>query len=138
MRANRGREVRERVEQAARFALIAASPADVRIPSHPEDIPEQVIREMAQEAGRGGRADVLVRKARYAFDPRNSSVEFEVEKGRSRLELLPDLIKPGDAWAITATVSFRIHLGIPVARFLGSDRGDGHYFRSVIAKVTLL
>jgi hypothetical protein len=136
--ANRSDEVRQRIERAARFALIAASPADVRLPSSPVDVPESTIRAMAQTAGYARRAGVLLRQARYAFDPQNARIDVEVTTGSNRLEVLPDLLKTADAWAVTATVSFRLHLGIPVARVLGTNRGDGHYYRSITAEVTLL
>jgi hypothetical protein len=138
VQGNRSDEVRQRVERAARFALIAASPADERLASSPVDTPERIIHEMAQTAGHVGRAVVLLRKARYAFDPQNSQVAFDYEQGANKPELVPDLLKTADAWAITATVSFRLHLAIPVARLLGSNRGDGTFYRSVTAKVTLL
>lgn len=137
-RAHNNSELQRRVEQAARFALIAASPADERLSSFPVNIPEHVLQQMAQVAGYAGRAAVLQRKARYAFDPQNSHVTVDYEQGSNEPEMLLDLFKSADAWAVTTTVSFRLHLAIPVARFLGVNRGDGQYYRAVTAKVTLL
>jgi hypothetical protein len=138
VRRNRDPEVQRRVERAARFALIAASPADPAVRSAGGTVPRRVLRAVAAEGGRPDRRDVLTRKARYAFAPENSTVRFDIVREISPYpDILFDYFKPADAWPVTAEVRYRMHLAIPAAWVLG-ERGNGHFYRWVDAKVTLL
>ena len=120
---NVSQEARQRAEDAARFALIAASPADPEIRSSGETPPQRVLEQMASAGGLPDRSDVLLQKARYAFDPRNSSVEIEPSAGSAE---------------VTVTVVFHQPCGILIGRVFGTDRGDGVYYTPITAEVTLL
>ncbi len=131
--------VRQRVEQAARLALIPAAPVVLDLSSQPERLPEGAIRAMTEAGGHADRAGPLLRQARYAFDPANSRIDYGmVDAGHQPLIAL-DLLKPGAAWPVTATVAFKLCLTLPVARqALGHNEGNGRYTRTVTAEVTLL
>lgn len=131
-------EVRRQVGHAARMALIPAAPAAIEVPSQPKDLPEGAIRALVQAGGRAQSLAPLLRQARYAFDPANSQVEFGLVDLKQHPQMAVDLVKWGDAWPVTAQVTFRLYLAIPVAQYLGQDRGDGHFIRPVTAEVTLL
>lgn len=131
--------VRQRVEQAARLALIPAAPVVLDIPSQPERLPEGALRAMAEAGGHGDRAGPLLRQARYAFDPANSRIDFGMVDASRQPLLALDLLKPGDAWPVAATVAFKLCLTLPVAReVLGRDEGNGRHTTTVTAEVTLL
>ncbi len=139
-RINHHPEVQQRAETAARFALIAASPADPDIQNKPAGIPRSILTAMANISGLKGREQVLIAKAAYAFDPANSMVKIKAavsSPAQPGLEI--DASLPGDAWAVTATVVFKMSLDMPIAaRLLGSARGDGSYYETSTAEVTLL
>jgi len=139
-RINPSPEVQIRAETAARFALIAASPADKSIQKSPIQMPVSVLNALAKTAGLDGREQVLMNKAAYAFDPANTRVEVRPAvstENQPGIEF--DLKQPADAWPVTATVSFRMALDMPIAsRLLGKPRGDGSYYESSTAEVTLL
>jgi hypothetical protein len=118
-------EARQRAEDAARFALIAASPADPEIRSSGGTPPQGVLAQMAAAGDLPDRSDALLQKARYAFDPRNSSVEIEHSILARSAE-------------VTATVVFHQPCGILIGRVFGTDRGDGVYYTPITAEVTLL
>lgn len=131
--------VRQRVEQAARLALIPAAPVVLDIPGQPERLPEGALRAMAEAGGHGDRAGPLLRQARYAFDPANSRIDFGMVDASRQPLLALDLLKPGEAWPVTATVAFKLCLTLPVAReVLGRAEGNGRYTTTVTAEVTLL
>ncbi|MDS4068684.1 MAG: pilus assembly protein [Candidatus Competibacter sp.] len=131
--------VRQRVEQAARLALIPAAPVVLDIPGQPERLPEGALRAMAEAGGHGDRAGPLLRQARYAFDPANSRIDYGMVDASRQPLIALDLLKPGEAWPVTATVAFKLCLTLPVAReVLGRDDGNGRYTTTVTAEVTLL
>lgn len=137
---NSSEEVQQRAETAARFALIAASPADVSIKRSAAQIPNSVLRAMAKVGGLADREAVLINKARYAFDPSNTVVNIkQATSSLNQPGVSADAGQPGDAWAVTAEVTFRMSLDIPIAaRLLGTARGDGSYYETSTAEVTLL
>lgn len=129
---NTGSEVQSRVETAARFALIAASPADSRVRNSPKSVPRTLLRAMAAAGGSPGRAGVLLTKAGYAFDDRNSDVEYSVAPSGP-------LSSPGNGWPVEVKLRYNMHLDIPVAAWMiGNNRGDGSYYLPINAEVTLL
>ncbi|NCC26613.1 MAG: hypothetical protein EOM22_00295 [Gammaproteobacteria bacterium] len=134
---DRGDQVRAEVEAAARFALIPAAPV-----SGPTDqggaVPDAVLRRLAQAGGLAGRAEVLIRQARYAFDPANSQIAFTTVTDPRRPDLVRDLTQPGDAWPVHARVRFRARLDLPVVRFFGSAGGDGDWYTAINAEMVLL
>lgn len=137
---NNSPEVQQRAETAARFALIAASPADVSIHRSPAQMPHSVLSAIAIVSGLGGREQALINKAEYAFDPSNTIVEVKpAVSSLNQAGIEIDAARPGDAWAVTATVTFRMSLDMPIAaRLLGEPRGDGSYYETSTAEVTLL
>jgi len=133
-------EVQQRAETAARFALIAASPADVSIQRSPTRMPHSILSAMAKVSGLDGRELALRNKAAYAFDPSNTIVEIKPAlSSLNQPGIEVDAAQPGDAWAVTASVTFRMSLDMPIAaRLLGKPRGDGSYYETSTAEVTLL
>jgi len=128
-------EVRDQVERATRFALIPAAPA---AGGGSGPVPAQALNAAAQVAGADGRAEVLRRKAGYAFDPANSQVSYGVATPMDRVEFGLDLLKQGDAWPVKVEVSFRVRLEVPVVRIFGSSAGDGNYYTTIKAEMVLL
>ncbi len=126
-------EARSRAADAARFALIAASPADGEIASSGGRVPTRILREIARSGGLPGRSDVLIRKARYAFDPRNVNVEIGLPLVRRVGAVVSNQAPP-----VTATVKYRQVTGILIGRVFGQDRGDGVHYVPVAATVSLL
>lgn len=138
--SNSSPEVQRRAETAARFALIAASPADVSIQRSPTQMPHSVLSSMAKASGLEGREQALINKAEYAFDPSNTIVQIKpAVSSLNQPGIEIDAAQPGDAWAVTAIVTFRMSLDMPIAaRLLGKSRGDGSYYETSTAEVTLL
>lgn len=135
---NRSQTVQHKIENAARFALIPASPVGAGGVSR--QLPTTILKAMAKVSGQPARLGALSNKARYAFDPRNSTVEFDIARSAlTQPGLSADHRQPSDAWAVTVSVDFRMHLGVPVAsRLLGTRARSGGYYRTVSATVTLL
>ncbi len=127
------REARSRAADAARFALIAASPADPQIASGGGRVPTRILREIARSGGLPGRSDVLVRKARYAFDPRNVDVDIDLPLVRRLGAAVSSQAPP-----VTATVKYRQVTGVLIGRVFGRNRGDGVHYVPVTATVSLL
>jgi hypothetical protein len=118
-------DAKRNAELAARFALIAAAPADPEIRTAPSSAPKQVLAKMAEAGGRPSRSEVLGRKAGYAFDPGNVDVDISY----SLLSRSPE---------VTATVVFQQPCGILIGRVFGTNRGDNVYVTPITAEVTLL
>lgn len=116
-------------ERAARLALVAASPANPRVPvRRPLPFPESLFRGMAVASGYPGRQGVFLRKARYAFDRDNVAVNLAPVD-------LPSGIIPR---RVHARVSFQVYLNVPFGWVLGTDRGDGVHTRAVVAEMVVL
>lgn len=127
----------ERAEAAARFALIAASPADRdgEIPRSASPEVDAALRHLLAAAGNGGayaaRHAALRRKAAYAFHDAN----VEVEIG---FPFLPPGSNPFTPGPVSATVRFWSHLELPATKFALAHRTIGaHGFRMLDAEVTL-
>ncbi len=124
-------------EQAARYALITASP--------PWDIPclgscaipDTVLRTIARQSGISERANMLNRQARYAFD--QSNVRLSVEHDHALMLLAGQTVAtPGARPAVKAELIFRNYLFKWTGRLLGERRGDGLYYKETRAVVRLL
>lgn len=128
-------EVQGQVERAVRFALIPAAPAagGGRGP-----IPARALDAAAQVAGANGRAEVLKRKAGYAFDPANSQVSYALATRLDPAKFGVYRLQQGDAWPVKVKVAFRVRLEVPVVRIFGSDAGDGNYYTTIKAEMVLL
>lgn len=131
------RALERRAAQAARYALIAASPAQAVPAAASDELPESALAAIAAASGGEVARDVYLHKARYAFDPANSTVHLRVDYGAG-LGMLAGAIDLPAAWPIAAEVTFRYHLVIPFGRVFGTARGDGHYYYPMRAEVSLL
>ncbi|MFT7459835.1 MAG: hypothetical protein ACI909_002518 [Planctomycetota bacterium] len=135
LRKNKSREVVNRVERAARTALIPASPVNAELATGGVNVPTSAIRQMAVSAGMSGRAAPLLNKARYAFNPNNSVVRFDYSKRLEHLQFLPE---KSNAWAVRASVRYKLHIEMAPAAFLRDLTEKGHNFVWVEAEVTML
>lgn len=123
----------QRAEDAARWALIAASPTTGAAAARGCTIPESGLELMTTGNRIGGR-DTAVRNALcYAFEPGNVTVDLEWQTQ------FVDRRAGSTRVPIRATVTFRYPLSTPFRRFVGTgERGDGTYWRTGQASVTLL
>lgn len=133
--AERNRDVRREVEDAARFALIPAAP--VAGAGGDGKVPERVLRVLAEQGDLARRGEVLIRQASYAFDPANSNILFDRVALTTRPDMAWDLASEGDAWPVRARVEFRARLDLPVVRFFGK-REDGAWYTRIKAEMVLL
>jgi len=135
--------------KAARYVLIAASPADNSIQSNGNP-PNESLQWLADEYLE--RKSPILIQARYAYDSRNVVVQVKpasstnlIIQGQYVYERIPseDSIK-GDkkllnTWPVTARVEYVKHLGVPlVAPFLSNVRRGNDHFRTIEAEITLL
>jgi hypothetical protein len=133
--------LQKRVETAARFALIAASASNTTYSSPP--LPQSVVRAIASAAGDQAREDPLMRKAAYAFDPRNSKIEFSTPDPSGAACGSPpgsdlDITSPNACQPVTATVEFRQPLTIPGGQMIADECEDDVCFKLTRATVSLI
>ncbi|NNE81511.1 MAG: hypothetical protein HKN18_14685 [Silicimonas sp.] len=123
----------KKAEDAARWALIAAAPTTGsasgrgcdRIPAA-EDL-------LTRGDMIGGRNQAALNALCYVFEPGNVTVTLEWQ------ETLLSRITGRTEVPIRATVQFRYPLSTPFRRFVrDGERGDGTYWKSGSASVTLL
>ncbi|MCO6188241.1 hypothetical protein [Rhizobium sp. L1K21] len=122
-----------RAEQAARLALISASPP-WEVPCLGNcRIPEKTLRAIADETGTGDLYPALEVQARYAFDPQNVALSVGPDPKYLALALKPGLTPP-----IRARLTFRHYVIYGLGRAFGQKRSDGYYYKETVAEVTLL
>lgn len=131
-----------KIEQAARYALISAAPANGRVPCRGNctSIPEKWLHQIAQTPGLSSSSDVFLRKARYAYDSGNSDIN--VLYGGELLKKYPNYINDyqqfSEAWPVGARVTFKYHLHLPVAGPVFGVMDNGFYYKEISAEVVLL
>lgn len=132
---------------AARFALIAASPVNA---TGAGNIPSETLALIVTESGLGRDAP-LAKQAAYAYDPLNTTVEISHPEAAvpSAVPSLGDIAAwarladwgmaaEANTWPIHATVTYRMRLGVPLAsRVLGKAEA-GEYYRPLVAEIDLL
>jgi hypothetical protein len=136
-----GPSLQKRVETAARFALIAASTSNTTYSSPP--LPQSVVRAIASAAGDEAREAPLMRKAAYAFDPSNSTIEFSQPDPSGAACGSPpgsgfDTTSPNACQPVTATVEFRQPLTIPGGRAIADECEDDVCYKLTRATVSLI
>jgi len=146
-------EIERRVELAGRFPLIAISPSKQIAGGHPPLDPglQAHLDEVAaiEIDNQTLRTSAYRQKARYAYDPRMSTVTYaaplipELSEGATGLfESIKDVqeqFKPGDAWPVYADVSYMFYLVVPLGGpIFGTWQPDGYYARQMYAEVKLL
>jgi hypothetical protein len=136
-----GSSLRDRVETAARFALIAASTSNTTYSTPP--LPQSVVRAIASAAGDEAREAPLMRKAAYAFDPSNSKIEFSRPDPTGVACGLPpgsglDITAPNACQPVTATVEFRQPLTIPGGQMIADECEDDVCYKLTRATVSLI
>lgn len=123
----------DRAEDAARWALIAAAPTTGAAAGRGCDrVPaaEQILTEGDNIEGRDQAA---INAICYVFEPENVTVDIEW------VEDMGTLLSGTAELPIRATVTYRFPLSTPFRRFVREgERGDGTYWRSGTATVTLL
>ena len=122
-----------RAEDAARWALVAASSTTPAAQGRGCDrvrAAEQILPQGGHIAGRDAAA---INAICYAFEPGNVTVELDWD------DSLQGLISGATELPLRATVTFRFPLSTPFRRFVHEgERGDGTYWRSGSATVSLL
>jgi len=122
-----------RAEDAARWALVAAAPTTGAAQGRGcENVPaaEQILTEGGHIQGRDQAA---INALCYVFEPGNVTVTLDWE------DSLGSLMSGATELPLTATVTFRFPLSTPFRRFVHEgERGDGTYWRTGTATVTLL
>ncbi len=126
----------EIARRAARYTLIAASPVSSKVNSSPGPMPSQTLKQITQATGLSGRQAVLVRQARYAFDPANTTIEITKPSGKEIADWVTNV--DANSWPIEAKVEYRMRLGVPIASRLLGEKGQGGYYRWIEAKIVLL
>lgn len=127
------REAQRRAEDAARWALIAAAPttgsaAGRGCPQVPAAVELMTGRDQIM-----GRNRAVENAICYVFEPGNVTVTLDWDRS-----LLAQLNGKTEV-PITATVTFNFPLSTPFRRFIyDGRRGDGTYFKTATATVTLL
>lgn len=126
-------EAQRRAEDAARWALIAAAPtsgsaAGRGCPDVPAAVELMTGRDQIM-----GRNQAVENAICYVFEPGNVTVTLDWDR-----TLMAQLGGRTDV-PITATVTFNFPLSTPFRRFVyDGRRGDGTYFKTASATVTLL
>lgn len=146
----------DRINNAARFPLIAIAPVNPNIPCNEcKNAPTKAITSMLKAAGFKGdklqyREDILFQKAQYAFDKDNAKVKISIPITALKKAILEYKASKGIPFGnklgadftpppVTASVNFRVHLMLPVGRLYGIARTDGPtYYRNAHAEVSLL
>jgi hypothetical protein len=120
-------------EDAARWALVAASPASDFAPARGACPRIPAALDVIRGTGQTGGFDQAVANALcYAYEPGN--VEVRVEWVQGGLSLL----QGADSTPLRATVRFRAPLSTPFRRFvMDGKRGDGTYWRWAEATAVL-
>jgi hypothetical protein len=129
-------EAGRRANIAARIALMSAVPSSIS--GVTTSAPSEGTIPATLASSLGGSQTAAVKKAAYVFTAANVSVSVAPTpiyylaalrslNGGPRVDALP----------ITATVSFRYPLTLPVARFFGTPGANG-YWRRLTAKVQVL
>ncbi|NNL84711.1 MAG: pilus assembly protein [Myxococcales bacterium] len=141
--------VQQEAEQAARFALIAASSADSRFvyPGAPP-LPALVSRSLVSAAGDADRSQALMRKAQYAFHPENAEVEVSAPAPRAfggcDLPPIPGararatITGPDGCRPVRAMVRFRLPVTVPGAQMIADSCTNGFCYKTAEATVDLL
>lgn len=130
------------IEQAARYALISASPANGRVPCRGSctSIPDKWLSQIAQTPGLSSSSSVFLKKARYAYDSGNSDIELFY--GGNLLAKYPNYIDDyqqfSEAWPVGAKVTFKYHIHLPVAGPIFGILNNGFYYKDISAEVVLL
>jgi len=137
----RSSSLRDRVEGAARFALIAASTSNTTYSSPP--LPRPVIRAIVSAAGDPAREGPLMRKAAYAFDPSNSKIEYSLPDPTGATCGIPpglglDTTAPNACNPVTATVEFRLPVTIPGGQMIADECEGGVCYKMTRATVSLI
>ena len=115
---------------AARVALIAASPGNASATTARNTEPWLRNLVTASNLATGSYRNTLERKAGWAFDPKNTSVEIVVRSQRS------GFFGPS-VFEIEATVDFAQYIALVPGRIFGTDRGDA-WVANTTATVRLL
>lgn len=132
-RTQLNRIAQQRAEDAARWALIAAAPTTGS--AYARGCPQI---KAAEEILTGrdmimGKDQAVKNAICYVFEPGNVTVDLEWDTS-----LLSQISGRTDV-PITATVTFKFPLSTPFRRFIkDAERGDGTYYKTSSATVTLL
>lgn len=131
-----------KIEQAARYALIAASPASGRVPCRGicTSIPDKWLTQIAQTPGLSSDKDVFLRKARYAYDSGNSDITllYGGDLLSQHSNYIDDYKQFSEAWPVSAQVSYKFHLNLPFAGPVFGILDSGYYYKEISAEVILL
>lgn len=142
----------QRAADAARLALIAATPSTMRSRTYTSPQGSGCRGSTAWPAiqtyaGRvatlaGANSDVILTKARYAFSPQNTSVVVRLSELQQARALYAGVRgKEYDSLPVTAEVTFQYPLTLPMGpfgRLFGARAPDGLYKRRLSATVELL
>ena len=124
---------RWRAENAARISLISASPP-WGIPCQQQcQVPETVLRAIAERTGTGPQADAIIDQAHYAFDPENVYLSVEMERSG-----LLSAMTAGKPQPVRARLTFRHYVVYGFGPIFGKKRQDGYYYRETTAEMVLL
>ncbi len=127
------REAQRRAEDAARWALIAAAPTSGSAGARGCPDVSAAVELMTGRDQIMGRSQAVENAICYVFEPGNVTVTLDWDRS-----LLAQLSGRTDV-PITATVTFKFPLSTPFRRFVyDGKRGDGTYFKTASATVTLL
>lgn len=132
-RASLNREAQRRAEDAARWALIAAAPTSASAGARGCPDVSAAVELMTGRDQIMGRNQAVENAICYVFEPGNVTVKLDWDQS-----LMAQLSGRTDV-PITATVTFKFPLSTPFRRFVyDGKRGDGTYFKTASATVTLL
>jgi hypothetical protein len=124
-------------EDAARYALISASPP-WNVPCLAScKVPDAALRAIARNSGIDERTNAIIKQARYAYDQPNVQLHVSVDDamlalaGKTRFS-------PGVRPAMKAELTYRHYIIKWVGKLLGERRSDGLYYRETRAIVRLM